>query len=123
MIVLLTSCIKLNKEYKDIYKMTKEKVADMPKGKTFDFSEIQIFSKFDQFVKRLRKIIDIFENIQQFNALNKHNLEGMEVLTAKFNAIFDEFKKKRTSDLLNLHKSDFDRDYTQFTVDISKLDT
>jgi dynein heavy chain len=123
MIVLLTSCIKLNKEYKDIYKMTKEKVADMPKGKTFDFSEIQIFSKFDQFVKRLRKIIDIFENIQQFNALNKHNLEGMEILTAKFNSIFDEFKKKRTSDLLNLHKSDFDRDYVQFNVDISKLDT
>ena len=29
-------------------------MVDMPKGKTFDFSETQIFSKFDQFVKRLK---------------------------------------------------------------------
>jgi dynein heavy chain len=31
-------------------------MADMPKGKTFEFSETQIFSKFDQFVKRLQKL-------------------------------------------------------------------
>ena len=38
-IELLGQCIKLNREYKDCYKDTKEKVADMPKGKTFDFPE------------------------------------------------------------------------------------
>lgn len=32
---------------------TKDKVADMPKGKTFDFSETAIFGKFDAFVRRL----------------------------------------------------------------------
>lgn len=37
-IEVLGSCIKLNREYKEAYKATKEKVADMPKGKTFDFS-------------------------------------------------------------------------------------
>lgn len=49
-------------------------MADMPKGKTFDFSETQIFSKFDQFVKRLQKLIEVFSNIQQFDALAKLNL-------------------------------------------------
>ena len=57
---VLRQCIQLNREYKDSYKETKEKVADMPKGKTFDFPETQIFGKFDTFVRRLVKLIDIF---------------------------------------------------------------
>ena len=39
LIDVLSNCIKLNREYKDCDKETKEKVVDMPKGKTFDFSE------------------------------------------------------------------------------------
>lgn len=64
LIEVLSSCIKLNKEYKDCYKETKEKVVDMPKGKTFDFSETQIFGKFDLFCRRVLKLIDIFNTIQ-----------------------------------------------------------
>lgn len=63
LIEVLSSCIKLNKEYKDCYKETKEKVVDMPKGKTFDFSETQIFGKFDLFCRRVLKLIDIFNTI------------------------------------------------------------
>lgn len=39
LIEILGDCIRLNRAYKECYKETKEKVADMPKGKTFDFSE------------------------------------------------------------------------------------
>lgn len=39
----LHQCIKLYREYKQCYNDTKKKVADMPKGKQFDFSETQIF--------------------------------------------------------------------------------
>lgn len=39
LIEILGSCIKLYKEYKTSFNETKDKVADMPKGKTFDFSE------------------------------------------------------------------------------------
>lgn len=53
LIEVLGSCIKLYCEYKKCYSDTKEKVADMPKGKTFDFSDAQIFGKFDTFVRRL----------------------------------------------------------------------
>jgi len=81
---VLLSCIKLYRQYKECYNETKEKVSEMPKGKSFDFSQSQIFSKFDTFVRRLHKLIDIFSNIQQFQALEKHNLEGMEKLTNEF---------------------------------------
>jgi dynein heavy chain len=53
LIDVLGGCINLYKEYKDCYMETKDKVADMPKGKTFDFSETAIFGKFDAFVRRL----------------------------------------------------------------------
>lgn len=64
LIEVLGQCIQLYKAYKEAYNDTKDKVADMPKGKTFDFSETQIFGKFDTFCRRLKKLIDIFSNIQ-----------------------------------------------------------
>lgn len=72
-IEVLGSCIRLNREYKEAYNVTKEKGAEMTKGKFFNFSETQIFNKFDLFVKRLQKLIEVFSNIQQFNDLKKHN--------------------------------------------------
>lgn len=93
----------------------------MPKGKSFDFPETQLFGKFDTFVRRLQKLIDIFSNIQQFQALAKHNLEGMESLTAKFKEIIEDFKKKR-HDLLDTNNNKFDRDWVEFNVEISHLD-
>jgi dynein heavy chain len=53
LIEILGSCIKLYREYKSCYTETKDKGADMPKGQTFDFSETQIFGKFEAFVRRL----------------------------------------------------------------------
>ena len=103
--------------------MTKRKIEEMPKGKRFDFSETQIFNKFDMFVKRLQKLIEVFSNIQQFNDLNKHNLEKMDVLIGKFEVILNEFKKKRSKDLLDLRNTQFDKDYVSFNISISQLDT
>lgn len=121
LIEVLSNCIKLNREYKDCYKETKEKVVDMPKGKTFDFSETQIFGKFDLFCRRVLKLIDIFNTIQQFQSLAKHNLEGMDKLTEHFKQIIEEFKKKG-HELLDYQNNKFDRDYVEFNVQISHLD-
>jgi dynein heavy chain len=122
-IEILGSCIKLNREYKEAYNVTKRKIEEMPKGKRFDFSETQIFNKFDMFVKRLQKLIEVFSNIQQFNDLSKHNLEKMDVLIGKFDIILNEFKKKRSKDLLDLRITQFDKDYVSFNISISQLDT
>lgn len=66
-------------------------------------------------------MIEIFSNIQQFNALAKHNLEGMDVLTNKFKKIIDDFKKKGHN-LLDTANNKFDRDWVEFNVEISHLD-
>lgn len=93
----------------------------MPKGKTFEFNETQIFGKFDSFVRRLQKLIDIFSNIQQFQALAKHNLEGMEKLSATFQMNIEKLKSKN-HELLDSTSNKFDRDFVEFNVEISHLD-
>ncbi|KAL4465245.1 hypothetical protein ABPG74_001959 [Tetrahymena malaccensis] len=115
-------CIKLYCEYKKCYNEMKEKIAQIPSLKTFEFSEAKIFGKFDIFVRRLQKLIEIFSNIQQFNALSKHNLDGMDILTNRFKKIIDDFKKKGNN-LLDTTNNKFDRDWVELNVEISQLDT
>jgi len=59
--------------------------------------------------------------VLQFRALAKHNLEDMDKLTNKFQAIIEDFKRKR-HDLLDTANNKFDKDYVEFNVEISKLD-
>jgi hypothetical protein len=46
-----------------------------PKGKQFDFSETQIFGKFDLFCRRLIKLMDMFSTMQQFKSLSEQKFE------------------------------------------------
>jgi len=113
--------LKLNDCYQENYRLTKDKLLTMPKGKQFDFSEQQIFGKFDLFCRRVVKLIDMFSTIHQFRALANHKLEGMESLTDQFNTIIGEFRRKN-HDLLDYHNNKFDRDYVEFNVSISQLE-
>jgi dynein heavy chain len=69
LIQVLHNCIKLNQKYQEEYRKIKEKVETLPRGSHFDFSETQIFWKFDIFERRIFKLIEIFKTKQQFNAL------------------------------------------------------
>ena len=51
----IEKCLQMNEEYQDQYRIIKEKLMTTPKGKQFDFSESQIFGKFDLFCRRLIK--------------------------------------------------------------------
>ena len=62
----LESCLRLNEFYQEQYRATKDKLLTMPAGRQFDFSEAQIFGKFDLFCRRVIKLIDMFSTIQQF---------------------------------------------------------
>ena len=84
MVLNLEACLKLNEAYQEQYRLTKDKLLTMPKGKQFDFSETQIFGKFALFCRRVIKLIDMFSTVNQFEALAKHKLEGMEGLIAEF---------------------------------------
>ena len=117
----LESCLKLSEAYQEQYRLTKKKLQQMPKGKQFDFNEMQIFGKFDLFCRRIIKLIDMFSTIDQFTSLSRNKLEGMENLIEQFHIIVKEFRQKR-HDLLDYHKNTFDRDYVEFNVKISDLE-
>jgi len=93
-----------------------------PKVKQFDFNESQIFGKFDLYCKRVQKLIDMFQTIDQFRSLSQHQVEGMENLIEKFFKIADDFKKK-PYDLLDFTKNVFDRDFLEFNVNVAELET
>ena len=86
------------------YRITKDKLLAMPKGKQFDFSEHQIFGKFDLFCRRVIKLLDMFSTIHQFKSLAQHHLEGMDELINAFFAITREFRAKG-HDLLDFTNS------------------
>ena len=118
----LEACLKLNEAYQEQYRLTKDKLLTMPKGKQFDFNETQIFGKFDLFCRRCIKLIDMFSTIFQFAALASHHLEGMETLIKKFKKVIEDFKKKQKNDLLEFQNNTFDREYVEFNVKISDLE-
>jgi len=75
----------------------------MPKGKQFDFSESQLFGKFDLFERRIKKLRDLFTAIQQFRALEDHNLEGMQDLIKEFNNEIKNLQTSKQIDLMNIN--------------------
>ena len=122
LVLRLESCLKLNEAYQEHYRLTKDKLLTMPKGKQFDFNEQHIFGRFDLFCRRLTKLIDMFSTIQQFRSLAQHKMEGMEKLLDVFFKITAEFKAKG-HDLLDYHNNTFDRDFVEFNVHISELES
>ena len=117
----LDSCLKLNEAYQEQYRLTKDKLFSMPKGKQFEFNELHIFGQFDLFCRRILKLIDMFTTIHQFSSLSQHKLEGMEILILKFEGIVKDFRFVR-HDLLDYKNNKFDRDYVEFNVHISELE-
>jgi dynein heavy chain len=115
------TCLRLNEEYQDQYRITKEKLMATPKGKQFDFSEAQIFGKFDLFCRRVIKLMDMFSTMQQFNSLAEQKFEGLGPLLRSFEEIVKGFRSKGY-DLLDFHSNRFDRDYVDFNVKMNDLE-
>ena len=118
----LDASLTLNETYQEQYRAVKQKLETQPKGKQFDFSENQLFGRFELFCKRVQKLIDMFSTVQQFTTLAEHKIEGMEQLITTFFGIVEDFKKK-PYDLLDYTKNQFDRDYLEFNVSIHELET
>lgn len=121
LIKVLESCIRLNQKYQEHYRNTKLSASQYPKNRGWDFDNNSIFQKFDKFQKRVRKLIEIFSIVKQFDALNKHkNLDGIEELTKHFEDKFNNFKMKNPNPLEI--ENEFEGSYTEFIQSIQKLD-
>lgn len=94
----------------------------MPKGKQFEFSPNIIFGKFELFCRRISKLIELFSTINQFKTLEKHNLEGIQPILDTFDKTA-MFLKKKNHKLLEFSINTFDRDFVEFNVGVSTVET
>lgn len=94
----------------------------MPKAKQFDFNPTQIFGRFDLFCRRITKLKELFSTIKQFKTLEKHNLENINPIVKKFGDFVKAFKSKNHK-LLDFNNNTFDRDFVEFNVDVSSVET
>jgi dynein heavy chain len=122
LIPMLKSCVNLNNAYQKQYEQTRLRLQKMPKGKQFEFSTNQIFGKFNLFARRVNKLIDLFGTIDQFRTLEKHNLEGIKPILDSFEKCWKNLQKKNNA-LLDQSKNTFDRDFVEFNVDVSTVET
>jgi dynein heavy chain len=58
----------------------------------------------------------------QFKTLNKHNLEDIEPILAEFDRYVTKFKGQNHR-LLDYKEDRFDRDFVEFNVEISDVET
>ncbi|UJR23298.1 hypothetical protein I4U23_026313 [Adineta vaga] len=116
----LRDCIKLNEEYQRFFQLTKAKLASTPNERPFDFSEMYIFGKFDSFVRRCEKIINIFATINMYSCLAESKIEGISAFHTKFNSIVSTMKRK-DYDFLDQRKQDVDNDIDDFRRSIIDL--
>lgn len=71
-------------EYQRYFHKTKEKLEQTPSERQFDFSEMYIFGKFDTFQRRLNKILEMFETMSTYSALQDSKIEGLETMATRF---------------------------------------
>ena len=68
------------------------------------------------------KLIELFGTIEQFRTLGNHNLEGIAPIIDSFTAIVEAFKRKN-DELLQYQANTFDRDFVEFNVGVSTVET
>jgi len=116
----LDECINLNIEYQKQFQKTKEKLRETPNERQFEFSENYIFGKFDTFCKRLEKIKDMINTMEQFAGLPLIKIEGIDTLIVRYKTIVDTTKKKNY-DILDHRKGEFESDYVDFKSQVDNL--
>ena len=70
-------------EYQQCFHKTKRKLEEMPNERQFEFSEMYIFGKFDTFVRRCKKIIDVFNTLDLYCHLSESRIEGIKWIERK----------------------------------------
>lgn len=121
----LLHCIQLNSTYQKTYRIVKAQEL-MPDQVPFNFSENYVFGKFNGFCERLKKIISMFDVIDDYTGLFERRMEGLllgdslEDAIKKFNEIKDIIMKK-TYDYLDQKNTAFDVDYSAFRHQVEAL--
>ena len=104
------------------YRLIRQKLSALPKGKQFHFDESAIFSKLTRFRRRLEKLCDMFSAVDQFRELRVKRLDGLDELLFSFEKLVADFRAKNAYDLLEYGNVQFERDFVEFTMHCSGLE-
>ncbi|XP_028415244.1 dynein heavy chain 5, axonemal-like [Dendronephthya gigantea] len=116
----LQEAVKLNEVYQTAFHRTKNKLKETKSERQFEFSENYIFGKFDAFCKRLEKLDDMLIAMENLSGLQKIKIEGIETIVIRYQTMVATVKKK-TYDLLDHRKGEFDTDYEEFKQSVEAL--
>ncbi|KZC10625.1 Dynein heavy chain 5, axonemal [Dufourea novaeangliae] len=120
----LKHCLRLNKAYRETYRLIR--CSPAVTEQEFSFSETHVFGRFDSFCDRIRKILNMFELIQDYQYLFERRMEGLLLGEALDDAIriFEEAEKIATTrpyDYLDARNTEFDIDYDDFMAKTDDL--
>ncbi|CAF3729197.1 unnamed protein product [Adineta steineri] len=79
-----------------------------------------IFGKFDAFMRRCEKIIEIFSTVNMYSTLAESKIEGISSYYTKFNSIVVTLKRKEY-DFLDQRKQEVDNDLDEFHRAVTDL--
>eukprot|EP00756_Hemistasia_phaeocysticola_P037128 Hpha_TRINITY_DN16680_c2_g14::TRINITY_DN16680_c2_g14_i1::g.182401::m.182401/K10408/DNAH; dynein heavy chain, axonemal len=124
LIARLQNCMELNKTYRGEFNKASDRLKMRQGGPQFsELNELHIFGKFELFCKRVHKLIDVFETIEQFQSLSEYNIDGMGSLIDRFFEHVDDLKKKAQNDPLDQSTPQFDRAFNEWTKNIAELES
>ncbi|XP_035754904.1 dynein heavy chain 5, axonemal-like [Egretta garzetta] len=116
----IQQCISLKEQYQTSFQRIRESLKENPSDRQFDFSENYIFGKFDTFCKRLEKISDMSNVMENLLELQRIKIEGIEEISTHYQSIATNTKSKQY-DVLDHKKKEFEKDYLEFKNQIAAL--
>ncbi|OAF69480.1 Axonemal beta dynein heavy chain 5, partial [Intoshia linei] len=123
-ITRINECIELNQKYQYLFKEMKNKINESINEsineKKFEISEMYIFGKFDNFITRLKNIVQLFEIIDMMSNVQYVKVEGLETICNKIQVICASIKKK-PYDFLDQRRGEFTNDMREFNRQITDM--
>ncbi|NXU62099.1 DYH8 protein, partial [Horornis vulcanius] len=117
----INECISLLKEYQKCFRETKQEPSEHLGERALEVSEMYIFGKSEAFCRRLEKIMEMIAIEQNFNALTRCAIEGVDLMAVKFKNIYHIFQKK-PYDTLDPTVAEFDVDFVKFMSEVERLE-
>ncbi|NWT51238.1 DYH8 protein, partial [Erythrocercus mccallii] len=118
----INECISLLKEYQKCFQETRQEPSEHLGERALEVSEMYIFGKSEAFCRRLEKIMEMIAIEQNFDALTRCAIEGIDLMAVKFKNIYHIFQKK-PYDTLDPTVTEFDVDFVKFMSEVERLET
>eukprot|EP00466_Bigelowiella_natans_P018588 jgi/Bigna1/50235/estExt_Genewise1.C_710023 len=104
-------------------KSGEKKIAAPSYKKSFaSFNLKRIFNHFHDFIQRAEKLHDMFSAMEQYKLFKDHHIDGIDTILTEFNQVVRDFSL-REHDLLDYNNSAFERDFVEFNMMNSRVET